>query len=130
MVIYGIFIMAVGKAAMHRSYLYPHNPYFSALSQERARFFALPRKNGAREARERNAVAGQQPIFLHALSGAYELRKRYAVSGLGISRSAERGNGPLARRAQKGRDTYGFPPSLNSYLSLGDLANEPYGSTS
>ena len=28
MVIYGIFIMAVGKAAMHRSYLYPHNPTF------------------------------------------------------------------------------------------------------
>ena len=24
MAIYGIFIMAVGKAAMHRSYLYPH----------------------------------------------------------------------------------------------------------
>ena len=40
MVIYGIFIMAVGKAAMHRSYLYPHNPTFGALSQERARFFA------------------------------------------------------------------------------------------
>ena len=31
---------------------------------------------------------------------------------------------------QKGRDTYGFPPSLNSYLSLSSLANEPYGSTS
>ena len=56
--------------------------------------------------------------------------KQYAVAGLGISRSAERGNGPLARRAQKGRDTYGFPPSLNSYLSLGNLANEPCGSTS
>nr|WP_270575945.1 hypothetical protein [Butyricicoccus sp. OF30-11pH9A] len=40
MVIYGIFIMAVGKAAMHRSYLYPHNPTFGALSQGRARFFA------------------------------------------------------------------------------------------
>ena len=39
MVIYGIFIMAVGKAAMHRSYLYPHNPTFGALSQGRARFF-------------------------------------------------------------------------------------------
>nr|WP_270383656.1 MULTISPECIES: hypothetical protein [unclassified Butyricicoccus] len=39
-VIYGIFIMAVGKAAMHRSYLYPHNPTFGALSQGRARFFA------------------------------------------------------------------------------------------
>ncbi|RHT30235.1 hypothetical protein DW806_01605 [Butyricicoccus sp. AM32-19] len=38
-VIYGIFIMAVGKAAMHRSYLYPHNPTFGALSQGRARFF-------------------------------------------------------------------------------------------
>jgi len=40
-VIYGIFIMAVGKAAMHRSYLYPHNPTFGALSQGRARFFCI-----------------------------------------------------------------------------------------
>ena len=31
---------------------------------------------------------------------------------------------------QKGKDTYGFLSSLNSYLSLGNLANEPYGSTS
>ena len=30
---------------MHRSYLYPHNPTFGALSQERARFFALRNKN-------------------------------------------------------------------------------------
>ena len=42
----------------------------------------------------------------------------------------KQGNVPLARRAQKGRDTYGFPPSLNSYLSLGNLANGPYGPTS
>ena len=83
MVIYGIFIMAVGKAAMHRSYLYPHNPYFSALSQERARFFALPRKNGAREARERCAASRRQPVPRQPLRGAYEARERYAVSGRG-----------------------------------------------
>ena len=49
--------------------------------------------------------------------------------GWGVS-LASGGNGPHARRAQKGRDTYGFPSSLNSYLSLSDLANEPYGSIS
>ena len=43
MVIYGIFIMAVGKAAMHRSYLYPHNPTFGALSQGRALFLRKSR---------------------------------------------------------------------------------------
>ena len=65
--------------------------------------------SGAHESRERYALSGRQPIFLHPFHGATELRKQYAVAGLGISRSAERGNGPLARRAQKGRDTYGLP---------------------
>ena len=93
--------------------------------------------SGAREARERTrrswaaayssaavlwcnrvakqyALSGRQPIFLHAFHGATEPAKQYAVAGLGISRSAERGNGPHARRAQKGRDTYGFHPSFES----------------
>ena len=86
--------------------------------------------SGAHEARERYALSGRQPFPRQPFCGATELRKQYAVAGLGISRSAERGNGPLARRAQKGRDTYGFPPSLNSYLSLGSLANGPDGPTS
>ena len=72
----------------------------------------------------------QPPISRQLLSGAHEARERYAVSGLGISPPAGGGNGPHARRAQKGRDTYGFPPSLNSYFSLSSLANGPYGPTS
>ncbi|MEF2753964.1 MAG: hypothetical protein U0N25_03500, partial [Agathobaculum butyriciproducens] len=60
MVIYGIFIMAVGKAAMHRSYLYPHNPTFGALSQGRARFFC--------------AKAGLALLFQHKLCWARKLR--------------------------------------------------------
>ena len=86
--------------------------------------------SGTHESRERYAAAGRQAIPRYPFSGAHELRMQYAVAGLGISRSAERGNGPLARRAQKGKDTYGFLSSLNFYLSLGSLANEPYGSTS
>ena len=51
--------------------------------------------------------------------------------GWGISPSADGGNGRAAPAlGQKGKDTYGFLSSLNSYLSLSNLANEPYGSTS
>ena len=67
MVIYGIFIMAVGKAAMHRSYLYPHNPTFSALSQGRARFFY--------------AKAGVALLFQHKLCWARELRSNTPCPG-------------------------------------------------
>ena len=67
MVIYGIFIMAVGKAAMHRSYLYPHNPTFGALSQGRARFFC--------------AKAGAALLFQHKLCWARELRSNTPCPG-------------------------------------------------
>ena len=40
--------------------------------------------------------------------------KQYAVAGLGISRSAERGNGPLARRAPKRADNLRFSTLLGS----------------
>jgi hypothetical protein len=88
MVIYGIFIMAVGKAAMHRSYLYPHNPTFGALSQGRARFFAQKQELrffsaqtmlGTRVAKQ-YALSGQH-LFLHRLSGAHEPRRRFAPNG-------------------------------------------------
>ena len=45
---------------MHRSYLYPHNPTFGALSQGRARFFC--------------AKAGVALLFQHKLCWARELR--------------------------------------------------------
>ena len=64
MVIYGIFIMAVGKAAMHRSYLYPHNPTFGALSQGRARFFAQKLFGGRRG----GAMAVSYALFFGALA--------------------------------------------------------------
>ena len=67
MAIYGIFIMAVGKAAMHRSYLYPHNPTFGALSQGRARFFY--------------AKAGAALLFQHKLCWARELRSNTPCPG-------------------------------------------------
>ena len=38
----------------------------------------------------------------------------------GELRSAERGRLPRPRLGQRGRETCGFPSSLNSYLSLGD----------
>ena len=67
MAIYGIFIMAVGKAAMHRSYLYPHNPTFGALSQGRARFFY--------------AKAGVALLFQYKLCWAHELRSNTPCPG-------------------------------------------------
>ena len=88
MAIYGIFIMAVGKAAMHRSYLYPHNPTFGALSQGRARFFAQKQELrsfsaqsmlGTRVAQQ-YALSGQH-LFLHRLSDAHEPRRRFAPNG-------------------------------------------------
>ena len=127
---------------MHRSYLYPHNPTFGALSQGRARFFcakagaALPFQHkamlGTRVAQQ-YALSGQH-LFLHRLSGAHEPRRRFAPErtvgfSLNLSwelRSAERGiaaprGGGFAltpRGAQEGRHLR-FPPSCESPLSLG-----------
>ena len=76
MVIYGILIMAVGKAAMHRSYLYPHNPTFGALSQGRARFFC--------------AKAGAALLFQHKLCWARELRSNTPRPGGTFSAPVDR----------------------------------------
>ena len=132
MVIYGIFIMAVGKAAMHRSYLYPHNPTFGALSQGRARFFY--------------AKAGAALLFQHKLCWARELRSNTPCPGSTFSctdclvhtnraggspltdggffaeiqrgvRSAERGDSPRPAAGQEGRHQ-GFYP-LNSHFLWG-----------
>ena len=67
MVIYGIFIMAVGKAAMHRSYLYPHNPTFGALSQGRARFFL--RKSRSFASFSAQTMLGTRVAQQYAVSG-------------------------------------------------------------
>ena len=133
MVIYGIFIMAVGKAAMHRSYLYPHNPTFGALSQGRARFFC--------------AKAGAALLFSTKLCWARELRSNTPCPGSTFSctdclvhtnraggspltdggffaeiqrgvRSAERGDSPRPAAGQEGRHQ-GFYP-LNSHFLLGE----------
>ena len=42
----------------------------------------------------------------------------FSLNRRGKLRSAERGRLPRPRLGQKGRDTCGFPSSLNSYLSL------------
>ena len=52
---------------MHRSYLYPHNPTFGALSQGRARFFC--------------AKAGAALLFQHKLCWARELRSNTPCPG-------------------------------------------------
>ena len=133
MVIYGIFIMAVGKAAMHRSYLYPHNPTFGALSQGRARFFC--------------AKAGAALLFQHKLCWARELRSNTPCPGSTFSctdclvHTNRAGGSPLTdggfslnlswsapptaagtcralRRGQEGRHQ-GFYP-LNSHFLLGE----------
>jgi len=66
-------------------------------------------------------------ISQHRLSGVLELRKRVrpfpggefsAEPQRGIRRLRTAGTCRAPRRGQKGRDTYGFPSSLNSYLSL------------
>ena len=65
-------------------------------------------------------------FFLHRLTGARELPQAGSpLTGGGLSlrfsgelRSAERGRVRRPPRGQKGRDTCGFPSSLNSYLSL------------
>ena len=59
--------------------------------------------SGAHESRERYAVTGRQPIFLHPFHGAHELREQYAVAGLGISPLASGGNvAPPRRWGKKG----------------------------
>ena len=66
-------------------------------------------------------------FFQHRLTGAHELPQavrpfRAAGFSLNLSEGIRRLRtaGTLRRppRGQKGRDTYGFPSSLNSYLSL------------
>ena len=134
MVIYGIFIMAVGKAAMHRSYLYPHNPTFGALSQGRARFFLRKSRScasfsaqsmlGTRVAQQ-YALSGQH-LFLHRLSDAHEPRRRFAPNGrwgfsLNLSWSAPptaAGTCRAPRRGQEGRHQVFYP--LNSHFLLGE----------
>ena len=73
--------------------------------------------SGADEARERCVAAGQQPFPRQPFSGAYESRKRYAVAGLGISRSAERGRTALPRGAKR-IDNLRFSILLELQLSL------------
>ena len=73
---------------------------------------------------------GGSPFLGTPFSGATELRSNTPFPGWGVSPPLRRERCAAPALGQKGRDTYGFPPSLNSYLSLGNLANEPYGSTS
>ena len=106
--------MAVGKAAMHRSYLYPHNPTFGALSQGRARFFC--------------AKAGLALLFQHKLCWARKLRSNTPCPGSTFSCSDclvhtnRAGGSPLTDGgffAEPQLECLRFPPSCESPLSLG-----------
>ena len=86
----------------------------------------LHRPSGVLELRERVRPDGAAP-FLHRLTGAHELPQAgspfpggefSAKPQRGIRRLRTAGTCRAPRRGQKGRDTCGFPSSLNSYLSL------------
>ena len=88
--------------------------------------FFLHRAIGAPEPRRRFTLSGRQ-FFQHRLSGVRELRQRVRPDGAesfslnlseGIRRLRTAGTSRRPPRGQKGRTTYGFPSSLNSYLSL------------
>ena len=65
-------------------------------------------------------------LFLHRLSGVLEPRRRFTLTGgeffaepqQGFAVCGRRERRRAPRQGQKGRDTCGFPSSLNSYLSL------------
>ena len=73
---------------------------------------------------------GSHTCFLHRLGGMPEPRRQFVLTGGKFFAAPQRGvrrlrtAGTLRRppRGQKGRDTYGFPSSLNSYLSLVGIA--------
>ena len=64
----------------------------------------------------------------YAVQPSCKAIRRFRAGDFALCGARERCAAPAL--GQKGRDTYGFPPSLNSYLSLGSLANGPYGPTS
>ena len=69
--------------------------------------------SGAREARERNAADGRQPIPRQPFSGAHESRKRYAVSGRGFRRLRMAGE-RRSRAGPKRADNLRFSTLLGS----------------
>ena len=86
------------------------------------------RLTGARELRQRVRPV-RAASFQHRLSGVRELPQAgspltggefSAEPQRGIRRLRTAGTCRAPRRGQKGRDTCGFPSSLNSYLSLGE----------
>ena len=70
--------------------------------------------SGAREARERCAASGRQPIFLHPFHGATELRSNTPLPGWGFRALRSAGTGRSRGGRKKGMDTYGFHPSFES----------------
>ena len=88
--------------------------------------FFLHRAIGTPEPRRRFTLSGRQ-FFQHRLSGVRELPQAgspltggefFAEPQRGIRRLRTAGASRRPPRGQKGRDTCGFPSSLNSYLSL------------
>ena len=90
--------------------------------------FYLHRLCGAHEWRQQYALSGRHLFFCSDPAGHTNCVSVFDPNGWGVFclyqagelRSAERGRLPRPRLGQRGRDTCGFPSSLNSYLSLGD----------
>ena len=78
----------------------------------------------------RTGKMGSHTCFLHRLGGMPEPRRRFVLTGgkffavpqRGVRRLRTAGTLRCPPRGQKGRDTCGFPSSLNSYLSLVGIA--------
>ena len=87
--------------------------------------------SGAHEARSATPFPGGSPFLGSRFVVHTSCVSDTPFPGWGVSPSADGGNGRAAPAlGQKGKDTYGFLSSLNSYLSLSSLANGPYGPTS
>ena len=86
-------------------------------------FYVWQPFSGAREARERYAVTGRQPIPRHPLSGATELRSNTPFPGWGVSPSADGGNVAPPRRWGKkgGTPTVSHPLRKLPFSLLGYL---------
>ena len=86
---------------------------------------SAPAERGARTAAGMFAPNGRH-LFPHRLSGVLEPRRRFTLTGREFSAEPQQGFAVCGRRerrraprqGQKGRDTCGFPSSLDSYLSL------------
>ena len=81
-------------------------------------FYSAPVDRGTRTASACSFYPGDS-LFLHRLCGGTSCVSNTPLTGGAFFAEPQRvGSCRAPRRGQKGRDTCGFPSSLNSYLSL------------